>query len=335
MIVIDNTKYFRTSFLQLLERRVGKENIAEALDGLSRSEFYIQAAQRPQPLAKTPQDLKLEYQFTKLVKSLESALIKIFRPNGGALPSASEAVVASYKKLIKQQDEQIAALTQEMKALKTSGPPQINGVAASTANNEHNNEIIENLRGQLAAQTQRVNELSDAYVWVENAKMQVLKWFINFIIFFRLNTQWQNEVQNLRGLLKQWQEFSVQQVPEPHNVYCQQLLTENRNLEAQLNQGWAAFEKLTADYAEATKSANYYKNLAEELQRNLETSLSMPKPSQDYASNVAAEDTSFQQLSKEHEDLLVLLAEQDGKLTRYKQRLRAFGENISEDETDA
>lgn len=42
-------KHFRTSFMQLLERRVGKERIAEAIDSLSRSEFYIQAAQRPQP----------------------------------------------------------------------------------------------------------------------------------------------------------------------------------------------------------------------------------------------------------------------------------------------
>lgn len=59
----------------MLERRVGKERLAEAIDSFSRSEFYIHAAQRPQPLAKNPQELKLEHQFTKLFKALEGMLL--------------------------------------------------------------------------------------------------------------------------------------------------------------------------------------------------------------------------------------------------------------------
>jgi len=309
----------KNSFIQLLERRVGKERIAEALDGLSRSEFYIQAAQRPQPLAKNPQDLKLEYQFTKMVKSLESTLIKIFRPNGAVTTSASEAVVVSYKKLIKQQDEQIAALTQELKNLKTgdfNGTnqfPLTNGVATKT---EDNSQLIENLKQELAAQTKKANELADAYIWVENAKT--------------LNTQWQNEVETLRGWLKQWQEFNIQQVPEPHNAYCQQLLYENRSMEAQLNQGWAAFEKLTADYAAAIKNIEYYKSYTAELQQQIASGQQKIN-----AEEAPKTQDNYQQLSKEHEDLLVLLAEQDAKLTSYKQRLRALGQPVSDDEAEA
>lgn len=66
----------KTQFMHLIERRVGKERIAEALEGVSKSEFYIRAAQRPQPLAKHPQELLLEYQFTKLFKLLEGMMVK-------------------------------------------------------------------------------------------------------------------------------------------------------------------------------------------------------------------------------------------------------------------
>lgn len=46
-------------------------------------------------------------------------MIKIFRPNGEYTATANnEVVVASYKKLIKNQDEKIAELTQEIGQLK-------------------------------------------------------------------------------------------------------------------------------------------------------------------------------------------------------------------------
>lgn len=40
--------------MHLVERRVGKERVAECLDGLSKSEFYIRAAQRPQVIKIQP-----------------------------------------------------------------------------------------------------------------------------------------------------------------------------------------------------------------------------------------------------------------------------------------
>ena len=146
-----------------------------------------------------------------------------------------------------------------------------------------------------------------------------------------MNTQWQNEVETLRGWLKQWQEFNVQQVPEPHNAYCQQLLYENRSMEAQLSQGWAAFEKLTADYAAAIKNVEYYKSYTTELQQQLASGQQKVVVKEEAPKT----QDNYQQLSKEHEDLLVLLAEQDAKLTGYKQRLRALGEPVSDDEAEA
>ena len=61
----------RNAFLHLIDRRIGKERVAEYLEGVSRSEFYVRAAQRSQLLAKGSSELFLEFQFTKLFKSLE------------------------------------------------------------------------------------------------------------------------------------------------------------------------------------------------------------------------------------------------------------------------
>lgn len=104
--------------MHLIDRRVGKERVAESLEGVAKSEFYIRAAQRPQPVVKHAAELLLDYQFTKIFKCLEGDLLKLFRPNGDVVQTNSDVVIASYKKLIKQQDETIAGLIQEVKTLK-------------------------------------------------------------------------------------------------------------------------------------------------------------------------------------------------------------------------
>ena len=59
----------------MIERRVGRDLIAERLEGVSRSEQYVRAAQRPQPTAKIPPELLLDYEFTKVFKALEGNVL--------------------------------------------------------------------------------------------------------------------------------------------------------------------------------------------------------------------------------------------------------------------
>jgi hypothetical protein len=47
------------------------ESVAEALEGLTKTEFYIRAIQKPLPTVASAQELLLEYQFCKLFKTLE------------------------------------------------------------------------------------------------------------------------------------------------------------------------------------------------------------------------------------------------------------------------
>lgn len=91
----------------------------------------------------------------------------------------SEAVVTSYKKLIKQQDDTIAALSQELATLKASNGThnQQNGILPQPVDNHilesQNNYIIESLKSELQAKEARCVELSDAFVWVEQTRAWV------------------------------------------------------------------------------------------------------------------------------------------------------------------
>lgn len=68
----------RNALSVVIERRVGKEKLVELLEALSHCEHYVKATQRPQPLAKAPQDLFLDYHFTKFFKNVEGSLKKFF-----------------------------------------------------------------------------------------------------------------------------------------------------------------------------------------------------------------------------------------------------------------
>lgn len=61
--------------------------------------------------------------------------MKIFRPNGDFQTNTgnSDAIVASYKKLIKQQDDEIASLKQQLDQLKLA---QVNGTAKTDEQDE-------------------------------------------------------------------------------------------------------------------------------------------------------------------------------------------------------
>ncbi|KAI1705381.1 uso1 like vesicle tethering protein, head region domain-containing protein [Ditylenchus destructor] len=295
----------KNSLMHLVERRVGKERVAECLDGLSKSEFYIRAAQRPQPMAKHPGELLLEYQFTKAFKGLEGEILKIFRPNGEftAGPSNSNVVVASYKKLIKQQDETIAELMQQLKSAKEGTPQDVecNGTAYKSETGAKNE--LERLRQELKEKATICEERAEAVVKLEQLT--------------EIAKQWQAEAEKYQKWATQWQQYQVAQLPNPTEPLIQQLQTQQHELEEQLQYGWQAFEGQSHTLAEMAKQLEEKDNRIRELEQKLAT-----------CENLSDRPPENGTLRKEHEDLLVLLADQDNKLSYYRKRLTQLGETI-------
>ena len=61
----------REKLKQLIEKRIGKENFVEKLSFITKHELYSRAAQKPQPVFPSPEQMLFDHEFTKLVKDLE------------------------------------------------------------------------------------------------------------------------------------------------------------------------------------------------------------------------------------------------------------------------
>lgn len=70
---------FREKLKQLIEKRIGKENFVEKLCFITKHELYSRAAQKPQPVFPSPEQMLFDHEFTKLVKELEGQSRHIHR----------------------------------------------------------------------------------------------------------------------------------------------------------------------------------------------------------------------------------------------------------------
>ncbi|VDK41735.1 unnamed protein product [Anisakis simplex] len=427
-LVLFSTTIKTNSLSVIVERRVGNEKIFELLEGVSRSEHYVRAAQRPQPLSKSANEMLLDYQFTKLFKLLENQIGKqLRRPlNADGSCSLSSAnvmngsndsnVVASFKELIKRQDETIASLNQQIKKL-NADREMVNSKA-----NESSQETVRELaqlRQKLAALECDENDRKQAeqphLEHYKKAQIQMTKFsrkkFRSTIPLFTLTpkdllncvggpvlgvvdgdihniaTQWQNEALRYQQWAEQWQQYQIAQVGifillqlvaenSGEKAVIDQLSGQLKELEGQLNYGWQSFETQGAQLAtisaqlveanakirkleqelEAEKAATRYSSEAAQLQivttdtttatNNMMTTAAV-QSNENGSSNAPVMMTSSMNkqqaiveteeliaLRREHEDLLVLLADQDAKLSQYRQRLMNLGQTVTDDEED-
>lgn len=112
---------------RLINKRIGIDVFQEKLELLSKSEFYGKALQKPQLKLSKPTDMVLDYEFARLYKSFEGSITRLLtartnNPTGNTLldPLATglydqqaSTMVAHYKDLIRQQDQQLNSYKQK------------------------------------------------------------------------------------------------------------------------------------------------------------------------------------------------------------------------------
>ncbi|CAI5449847.1 unnamed protein product [Caenorhabditis angaria] len=119
----------------------------EGLEGLSQTEQFVKAAQKPQPIAKFGQELFLDFYFVKLFKPLEGTLIKQLRSNGDFNRTTNnDSIIQSFKELIKRQDEEIAILKADAKRVNLEMEKLKNN---NNENEENYEKEVEDLREKL------------------------------------------------------------------------------------------------------------------------------------------------------------------------------------------
>ncbi|XP_034389033.1 general vesicular transport factor p115 isoform X2 [Cyclopterus lumpus] len=108
---------------QLIEKRIGKENFVEKLGFITKHELYSRAAQKPQPVFPSPEQMLFDHEFTKLVKELEGVITKAVHKSNEEEKKEEEVkktleqhdnIVTQYKELIREQDAQIQELKEQV-----------------------------------------------------------------------------------------------------------------------------------------------------------------------------------------------------------------------------
>ncbi|XP_028269133.1 general vesicular transport factor p115 isoform X5 [Parambassis ranga] len=136
--------YTKEKLKQLIEKRIGKENFVEKLGFITKHELYSRAAQKPQPIFPSPEQMLFDHEFTKLVKELEGVITKAVHKSSEEEKKEEEVkktleqhdnIVTQYKELIREQDaqiqelkEQVASMTSQNEQLQTTITQQLSQI---------------------------------------------------------------------------------------------------------------------------------------------------------------------------------------------------------------
>lgn len=121
------SNYTKTKLCSLIENRIGLEKFQDTIGGITRHEVYSRSLKHPQPYAKDPGDVLLDHEFCRLLKVLESVVLKTVLDCSTSHQSKEQTsfltqdspLIAQYKELIREQDSQIRGLNQSVDRLQT------------------------------------------------------------------------------------------------------------------------------------------------------------------------------------------------------------------------
>uniref|UniRef100_A0A8C7K801 General vesicular transport factor p115 n=1 Tax=Oncorhynchus kisutch TaxID=8019 RepID=A0A8C7K801_ONCKI len=349
--------YTKEKLKQLIEKRIGKENFVEKLGFVTKHELYSRAAQKPQPVFPSPEQMLFDHEFTKLVKELEGVITKAVHKTSEEEKKEEEvkktleqhdSIVIQYKDLIRDQDTQIQELREQVSTLSLNSEQMQNQITQQQSQIQQHKDQYNILKLKLGKDSQGLSsshgegahvnglhseELSQLREEVEELRRQhTLQHtqlsdkdsLINTLVFTAGCSH--QEVESLRSRVQaQCAEIS-------------QLQTERLEL---IRRAEAVVSCCIQTCCPTSLSPRSLLPLQEECRGLREGHAGLEQQLASAQSTVAIEQTEktklqqeVQESKKEQDDLLMLLADQDQKILNLKQRLRDLGETIDEDEDE-
>uniref|UniRef100_A0A8C7N3K7 General vesicular transport factor p115 n=1 Tax=Oncorhynchus kisutch TaxID=8019 RepID=A0A8C7N3K7_ONCKI len=354
--------YTKEKLKQLIEKRIGKENFVEKLGFVTKHELYSRAAQKPQPVFPSPEQMLFDHEFTKLVKELEGVITKAVHKTSEEEKKEEEvkktleqhdSIVIQYKDLIRDQDTQIQELREQVSTLSLNSEQMQNQITQQQSQIQQHKDQYNILKLKLGKDSQGLSsshgegahvnglhseELSQLREEVEELRRQhTLQHtqlsdkdsLINTLVFTAGCSH--QEVESLRSRVQaQCAEIS-------------QLQTERLEL-IRRAEAVVSTQNQPSPYLETCPTSLSPRSLLplqEECRGLREGHAGLEQQLASAQSTVAIEQTEktklqqeVQESKKEQDDLLMLLADQDQKILNLKQRLRDLGETIDEDEDE-
>ncbi|XP_063332207.1 general vesicular transport factor p115 isoform X4 [Pelmatolapia mariae] len=374
--------YTKEKLKQLIEKRIGKENFVEKLGFITKHELYSRAAQKPQPVFPSPEQMLFDHEFTKLVKELEGVITKAVHKSSEEEKKEEEVkktleqhdnIVTQYKELIREQDAQLQELKEQVASMTSQNEQLQATITQQQSQIQQHKDQYNILKLKLAKENQgqsnsqgdgsqvnglQTEELTQLREEVEELRKQhsLLQTQLGdkdaLISSLKSgaaqtaegpaggsdNTELLQELEALRSqvqsqsteigqlkmerqdLLRRAEVGSSDTLPSSDSSLDAAKMAE---LESRLGAQTSEMERLKAEV----------KNLSEsraELEKHLDSTTSTVAILQTEKEKLQ---TDVQESKKEQDDLLMLLADQDQKITSLKKRLKELGETV-EDEDD-
>uniref|UniRef100_A0AAZ3QGA2 General vesicular transport factor p115 n=1 Tax=Oncorhynchus tshawytscha TaxID=74940 RepID=A0AAZ3QGA2_ONCTS len=357
--------YTKEKLKQLIEKRIGKENFVEKLGFVTKHELYSRAAQKPQPVFPSPEQMLFDHEFTKLVKELEGVITKAVHKTSEEEKKEEEvkktleqhdSIVIQYKDLIRDQDTQIQELREQVSTLSLNSEQMQNQITQQQSQIQQHKDQYNILKLKLGKDSQGLSSSQGEGAHVNGLHSEEL-------------SQLREEVEELR------RQHTLQhtQLSDKDSLINTLVFTagcshqEVESLRSRVQAQCAEISQLQTERLELIRRAEAVVSTQNQPSLCLETVLSCPTslspcsllPLQEECrglreghagleqqlasaqSTVAIEQTEktklqqeVQESKKEQDDLLMLLADQDQKILNLKQRLRDLGETIDEDEDE-
>uniref|UniRef100_A0A7N8X681 General vesicular transport factor p115 n=1 Tax=Mastacembelus armatus TaxID=205130 RepID=A0A7N8X681_9TELE len=338
--------YTKEKLKQLIEKRIGKENFVEKLGFITKHELYSRAAQKPQPVFPSPEQMLFDHEFTKLVKELEGVITKAVHKSSEEEKKEEEVkktleqhdnIVTQYKELIREQDAQIQELKEQVASLSSQNDQLQATITQQLSQIQQHKDQYNILKLKLGKENQSQSNSQGDSSQVNGLQTEEL-------------TQLREEVEELRK-----QHTLLQTQLSDKDALINTLVSTNAILMSLLS-GFAQpsetvpssdssldaskiaqlESRLAAQTSETERLREEMKSLSEsraDLQQQLASATSTVAILQ---TEKAKLQTEVQESKKEQDDLLMLLADQDQKIHSLKQKLKGLGETVEdEDDLDA
>ncbi|KAI1238729.1 hypothetical protein IHE44_0013470 [Lamprotornis superbus] len=346
--------YRKEKLKQLIEKRIGRENFIEKLGFISKHELYSRAAQKPQPSFSSPDHMMFDHEFTKLVKELEGVISKAIYKSSEEDKKEEEVkktleqhdnIVTHYKKVIREQDQELEELKQQINTLTSQNEQLQATVTQQVSQIQQHKDQYNLLKVQLGKDTQHHNSHGDTLQMngIQTEEMSKLKEELE---------EWKNKHELLQGQLKEKdsviEKLSSSQLEMGTPEQASQIskfgglehhneLQKNATADPMLGDSGATAAtsselegRLEQEIKELKSQVKALSEEKESLKQQLDSSSSTVAILQDEKSKLQRE---VAESKKEQDDLLVLLADQDQKISALKIKLKDLGVPV-EDEDD-
>ncbi|XP_076818838.1 general vesicular transport factor p115-like isoform X2 [Clavelina lepadiformis] len=369
--IIDNdgsvSQYTKESLIELIVARVGIERFCDALNCVPQHDIYTKALQKPQPSADEPDHLLLNHTFAKLFKTQEDVIIKTVsnledvkkEEEVKAAMKAHDSIVNEYKTLIREQDSKLEAFKGKCNKLEadlTSSASLLSERDAQVQQLKDQYNLLKLTQGTsgdetTAVMTKRIDDLNQQIIAKDNelksCQQTISELKAQGDVKLSENPSadeksqkdiisMQQELNRLSITLKEKEEELAKMTNASTSAVVQQADAASDALIAEK----VAMQSQLADSKHKLDCAVVEKNQIKEENASLKQKLAeaenqieeLQKTASEHVAKYIESNSVCETIKKEQDDLLILLSDQEEKLSTYKKKLRGLGAEVSSDE---